>query len=133
MAFDDRNDLTSLEQTNEAASSSDSKPEHDLGPISTSARTSSGAARPNNNENMTEDFATALESFEQEQAELAANEDRVLKGTVVSVNQNYLVVDIGLKSEGVVPIAEVQNHEGTLMFNPGDSIDVMIEKGHTEE
>jgi small subunit ribosomal protein S1 len=82
---------------------------------------------------MTEDFATALESFEQEQAELAANEDRVLKGTVVGVNQNYLVVDIGLKSEGVVPLAEVQDHEGNLKFNPGDSIDVMIEKGHTEE
>jgi len=82
---------------------------------------------------MTEDFATALESFEQEQAELAANEDRVLKGTVVGVNQNYLVVDIGLKSEGVVPIAEVKDHEGNVRFNPGDSIDVMIEKGHTEE
>jgi len=82
---------------------------------------------------MTEDFATALESFEQEQAELAANEDRVLKGTVVGVNQNYLVVDIGLKSEGVVPIAEVQDHEGNLKFQPGDAIDVMIEKGHTEE
>jgi small subunit ribosomal protein S1 len=133
MAFDDRNDLTSLEQTNEAASSSDSKPGHDLDPISTSARRSSGAARPHTNENMTEDFATALESFEQEQAELAANEDRVLKGTVVGVNQNYLVVDIGLKSEGVVPIAEVQDHEGNLKFQPGDSIDVMIEKGHTEE
>jgi small subunit ribosomal protein S1 len=133
MAFDDRNDLTSLEQTNEAASSSDSKPEHDRDPISTSTRRSSGAARPHTNENMTEDFATALESFEQEQAELAANEDRVLKGTVVGVNQNYLVVDIGLKSEGVVPIAEVQDHEGNLKFQPGDSIDVMIEKGHTEE
>ena len=131
--FDDRNDTSPLEQTNEAASSSDSKPDNDLGPISTRTRTPSGAARPHNNENMTEDFATALESFEQEQAELAANEDRVLKGTVVGVNQNYLVVDIGRKSEGVVPIAEVQDHEGNLKFNPGDSIDVMIEKGHTEE
>jgi len=82
---------------------------------------------------MTEDFATALESFEQEQAELAANEDRVLKGTVVSINSNYLVVDIGLKSEGVVPLAEVQDHEGNVRFQPGDSIDVMTEKGHTEE
>src|SRR3954471_20130244 len=132
MAFEDHTNTSSLEQTHEAASQ-ESKPEQNQGPISISERPTRGSARPNNNENMTEDFATALESFEQEQAELAANEDRVLKGTVVSVNQNYLVVDIGLKSEGVVPIAEVQNHEGTLMFNPGDSIDVMIEKGHTEE
>jgi small subunit ribosomal protein S1 len=82
---------------------------------------------------MTEDFATALESFEQEQAELAANEDRVLRGTVVSINSNYLVVDIGLKSEGVVPLEEAKDHEGNLKFQPGDAIDVMVEKGHTEE
>ena len=85
------------------------------------------------NENMTEDFATALESFEQEQAELAANEDRVLKGTVVSINSNYLVVDIGLKSEGVVPLEEAKDHDGNMKFQPGDAIDVMVEKGHTEE
>ena len=82
---------------------------------------------------MTEDFATALESFEQEQAELAANEDRVLKGTVVSTNNTYLVVDIGLKSEGVVALDEVKDHEGNIRFQPGDSIDVLVEKGHTEE
>jgi small subunit ribosomal protein S1 len=82
---------------------------------------------------MTEDFATALESFEQEQAELAANEDRVLKGTVVSINSNYLVVDIGLKSEGVVPLEEAKDHDGNVKFQPGDAIDVMVEKGHTEE
>jgi small subunit ribosomal protein S1 len=82
---------------------------------------------------MTEDFATALESFEQEQAELAANEDRVLKGTVVSINSNYLVVDIGLKSEGVVALEEAKDHDGNVKFQPGDAIDVMVEKGHTEE
>ncbi len=92
-----------------------------------------GVSRNPQNETMTEDFATALESFEQEQAELAANEDRVLKGTVVSINSNYLVVDIGLKSEGVVPLEEAKDHDGNVKFQPGDAIDVMVEKGHTEE
>ena len=82
---------------------------------------------------MTEDFAAALESFEQEQSELAAHEDRVLKGTVISLKPTHVVVDIGLKSEGVVPIAEVQDHEGNVTVQPGQEIDVMIEKGHTEE
>ncbi len=81
----------------------------------------------------TEDFAAALESFEQEQSELAAHEDRVLKGTVISVNPTNVVVDIGLKSEGVVPITEVQDHEGNVTVQPGQEIDVMVEKGHTEE
>jgi len=81
-----------------------------------------------------EDFATALETFEQEQTEAAAQaEDRVLKGTVVSINNNYLVVDVGQKSEGVVPLDEVKDHEGNVKFQPGAEIDVIIEKGHTEE
>jgi small subunit ribosomal protein S1 len=81
-----------------------------------------------------EDFATALETFEQEQTEAAAQaEDRVLKGTVVSINNNYLVVDVGQKSEGVVPLDEVKDHEGNVTFQPGAEIDVIIEKGHTEE
>jgi small subunit ribosomal protein S1 len=89
---------------------------------------------PRHEKETMEDFATALETFEQEQTEAAAQaEDRVLKGTVVSINNNYLVVDVGQKSEGVVPLEEVKDHEGNVKFQPGAEIDVIIEKGHTEE
>ena len=91
------------------------------------------AGRARNEENMTEDFATALESFEQEQSEQALNEDRVLIGTVLSITPQYVVVDVGLKSEGVVPIEEVKDHEGNVSLQPGEQIAVMQEKGHTEE
>ena len=91
------------------------------------------AGRTRNEENMTEDFATALESFEQEQSEQALNEDRVLIGTVLSITPQYVVVDVGLKSEGVVPIEEVKDHEGNVSLQPGEQIAVMQEKGHTEE
>ena len=91
------------------------------------------AGRTRNEENMTEDFATALESFEQEQSEQALAEDRVLTGTVLSITPQYVVVDVGLKSEGVVPLEEVKDHDGNVSFQPGDQIDVMQEKGHTEE
>ncbi len=83
---------------------------------------------------MTDDFATALENFTAEQeAEQAANEDRVIKGTVLKITPTHAVVDVGFKSEGLVPIAEVQDHEGNVKFQPGQEIDVMIEKGETEE
>ena len=113
----------------------DNQPAEQQSPISKTVleKPAEGISRNRQNENMTEDFAAALESFEQEQAELAANEDRVLKGTVVSINSNYLVVDIGLKSEGVVPLEEAKDHDGNVKFQPGDAIDVMVEKGHTEE
>jgi small subunit ribosomal protein S1 len=137
MAFDDiRDDSSSYEQPQDTGLPTDNNQtaEQDR-PISKTVleKPAEGVSRNPQNETMTEDFATALESFEQEQAELAANEDRVLKGTVVSINSSYLVVDIGLKSEGVVPVEEAKDHDGNLKFQPGDAIDVMVEKGHTEE
>lgn len=87
-----------------------------------------------NEKEMTDDFATALENFTAEQAaEQAAHEDRVIKGTVLKITPTHVVVDVGFKSEGLVPIAEVQDHEGNVKFEPGQEIDVMIEKGETEE
>jgi len=99
---------------------------------------STPSSDPSTHENVKEpsmdDFATALENFTAEQeAEKQANEDRVLKGTVLKVTGTHVVVDIGSKSEGMVPIAQVQDHEGNVKFQPGDSIDVMIDKGETEE
>ena len=79
-----------------------------------------------------EDFAAALESFTTE-AEEAASEDHVIHGTVLKVSGSYVFVDIGAKSEGALPIAEVLDHEGKPKFQAGDAIDVMREKGMTEE
>src|SRR5262249_48343181 len=42
-------------------------------------------------------------------------------------------VDIGAKSEGMVPLAEVLGPAGQPKFKPGDEIDVIRDKGETEE
>ena len=80
-----------------------------------------------------EDFAAALENFTTEVEEQQASEDHVLKGTVLKLTPTHVVVDIGAKSEGMLPISEVLDHEGKPKFQPGDEIDVMREKGETEE
>ena len=79
-----------------------------------------------------EDFATALETFTPE-TETVTSEDRVIKGTVVKVTDQHVMVDIGMKSEGVVPLDEVSDHEGNVTVQAGQDIDVMSEKGVTEE
>jgi small subunit ribosomal protein S1 len=79
-----------------------------------------------------EDFAAALENFTTE-TEDTVSEDHVLKGTVLKITPTHVVVDIGAKSEGMLPIAEVLDHEGKPKFSPGDEIDVMREKGEAEE
>jgi len=79
-----------------------------------------------------DDFAAALENFTSESEE-AVSEDHVLKGTVLKLTPTHVVDDIGAKSEGMLPIAEVLDHQGNPRFQPGDEIDVMREKGETEE
>ncbi|MFY9560956.1 MAG: 30S ribosomal protein S1 [Terriglobales bacterium] len=79
-----------------------------------------------------DDFAAALENFTTETEE-SVGEDHVIHGTVVKLTPTHVVVDIGAKSEGMLPIAEVQDHEGKVKVQPGDPIDVMREKGQTEE
>jgi small subunit ribosomal protein S1 len=79
-----------------------------------------------------DDFASALESFTTETEE-AAGEDKVIKGTVLKLTPTHVVVDIGAKSEGMLPLSEVLDHEGKPRFQPGDEISVMRDKGETEE
>ncbi|GAC1659753.1 MAG: 30S ribosomal protein S1 [Acidobacteriaceae bacterium] len=79
------------------------------------------------------DFGNILENFEAENAELAANEDNVLKGTVVKVADKYLIVDVGFKSEGAVPLEQVTDRDGQVKFNPGDQIDVMVDRSESPE
>jgi small subunit ribosomal protein S1 len=79
-----------------------------------------------------EDFAAALESFTTETEE-AVDEDKVIRGTVLKITPTHVVVDIGAKSEGMLPLSEVTDHEGNAKVQPGDEIDVMREKGETEE
>jgi small subunit ribosomal protein S1 len=79
-----------------------------------------------------DDFAAALQSFETETEE-AVGDDHVIKGTVVKLTATHVVVDIGAKSEGMLPLTEILDHEGNPKFQPGAEIDVLREKGQTEE
>ena len=71
-----------------------------------------------------EDFGQLLESFEQK----TAAEGELLKGTVLKISGDDVVVDIGLKSEGVVPRREFLAPDGSLRVHPGDQIDVIVER-----
>ena len=83
-----------------------------------------------------DDFSQALAAFEREQAaEAAAVEaygDKIVSGKVEKQTEKYLVVDVGLKSEGLVPLEQVVDHTGTVKFQPGDIIDVVIEREEAE-
>ncbi|HXE95829.1 MAG TPA: 30S ribosomal protein S1 [Dongiaceae bacterium] len=52
--------------------------------------------------------------------------DKIIEGTVVRVDQDTVLVDVGLKSEGHVPAAEFLNAAGELEVKIGDKIRVLM-------
>jgi len=106
--------------------------EHDTPENDTPENVAPDNSAPANAAAGSDDFAAALQNFETETEE-SVGDDHVIKGTVVKLTATHVVVDIGTKSEGMVPIAEVLDHEGKPKFQPGDEIDVMRDKGETEE
>jgi small subunit ribosomal protein S1 len=81
-----------------------------------------------------EDFAAALESFDREQAAEAAQayDDNVVTGTVIKLTDKHVVVDVGLKSEGLIPLEQVLDHNGQPKLKAGDTVEVVVEREEAE-
>ena len=78
-----------------------------------------------NNTSESESFADLLaESF----AENSRIEGSVVKGKVISIENDVAVVDVGLKSEGRISIKEFNSLGNEITINAGDLVDVYIEK-----
>jgi small subunit ribosomal protein S1 len=73
-----------------------------------------------------EDLEQMMEDFPAHFAPPAEGE--VLQGRVVKVTPQDVFVDIGFKSEGIVPRTQLENPDGTLAVQPGDVIDVMLDR-----
>ena len=83
-----------------------------------------------------EDFAAALESFDREQAAEAAaqafDDTTIVAGTVIKLTDKHVVVDVGLKSEGLIPLEQVLDHTGQPKLKAGDPVEVVIEREDPE-
>jgi small subunit ribosomal protein S1 len=55
-------------------------------------------------------------------------EGEVVKGTVLKVNENEVIVDVGFKSEGMIPVDEFTDESGQVTVQPGDIVDVLLER-----
>ncbi|RYY78241.1 MAG: 30S ribosomal protein S1 [Moraxellaceae bacterium] len=73
---------------------------------------------------MTESFAAL---FEESQLNLDVEKGAVIQGTVVNIDSDWVTVDTGLKSEGVVPRSEFLNDNRELEVAVGDTVDVVVE------
>jgi small subunit ribosomal protein S1 len=72
--------------------------------------------------------------FEQSMAEAdLGREGEIVTGTVVHVGRDVVVVDIGGKSEGVIPLAEFLSQGAEAAVKAGDKVDVYIESRENDE
>lgn len=56
------------------------------------------------------------------------SEGEVVKGRVVSVTEDDVMVDVGFKSEGMIPIEEFEDAAGEVTVEPGDEVEVLLER-----
>ncbi len=56
------------------------------------------------------------------------NEGEIVAGTVIAITANDVVVDVGYKSEGLVPIHEFSSRDGKLQIGVGDEVEVLLEQ-----
>jgi small subunit ribosomal protein S1 len=60
-------------------------------------------------------------------------EGEVVRGTIIQVNEDYVMVDIGYKSEGQIRISEFLDEEGEVKAKVGDEVDVLLEYREDED
>ncbi len=73
---------------------------------------------------MSENFA---EMFEQSISKMNMRVGEIITGEVVDINRDVVIVNAGLKSEGVIPVEQFYNENGELDVQVGDTVEVALD------
>jgi small subunit ribosomal protein S1 len=78
-----------------------------------------------------EDYADLLDKYQFKASELAPG--KMTKGTIIKVTATHVLVDIGSKSEGIIPAEDFQNRKEMESLKPGDKIETILERRNIKE
>jgi small subunit ribosomal protein S1 len=67
------------------------------------------------------------ELFEESLQTLEMRPGSIVKGTVLAIDSDWVTVNAGLKSEGIIPTEQFKDDNGVLSVQVGDVVDVAIE------
>ncbi|EIS8319389.1 30S ribosomal protein S1 [Salmonella enterica] len=73
---------------------------------------------------MTESFA---QLFEESLKEIVTRPGSIVRGVVVAIDKDVVLVDAGLKSESAIPAEQFKNAQGELEIQVGDEVDVALD------
>jgi small subunit ribosomal protein S1 len=78
-----------------------------------------------------QEYARLLDLYDNSFRNIAEGE--VVKGTVLKVTPSEVIVDVGYKSEGIIAIDEFVDENGQVTVQPGDTVDVLLERTEDRE
>ena len=81
------------------------------------------AAEAKEDENNFENLLAAYEGRTQ-----SFSEGEVIKGRVIAISGGGVIVDVGFKSEGIIPVEQFLNDRGEVTVKTGDDVDVFLEQ-----
>ncbi|WP_192456779.1 30S ribosomal protein S1 [Musicola keenii] len=73
---------------------------------------------------MTESFA---QLFEESLKEIETRPGSIVRGVVVAIDKDVVLVDAGLKSESAIPVEQFKNAQGEIEIQVGDEVDVALD------
>ncbi|MCH2188110.1 S1 RNA-binding domain-containing protein, partial [Myxococcota bacterium] len=59
-------------------------------------------------------------------------EGELAQGKILSIDDDFVTVDVGFKSEGMIASWEFMDDDGNLLFGPGDTVEVLVEDAEDE-
>jgi small subunit ribosomal protein S1 len=82
-------------------------------------------------DDMGEEYLELVRMYDESMRNLSEGE--VVTGRIIEISGNQVVVDVGYKSEGLVPREEFTDRDGNLTVKVGEEVDVLLEKTEDTE
>ncbi len=88
--------------------------------------------KPEKDDHITsEDYKSLLEHYQFNAKELTPG--KIIKGKVIKITPAHVLVDVGFKSEGIIPIEEFNQSLSAGDIHPGDEVEAVLERGNLRE
>lgn len=101
--------------------------------LETEASTEESLTNLDNDSKQEEDSAEINIEEMYEQSLRQIQEGELITGEIIKIDEEYVLVDIGYKSEGIIPIREFKDADGKLTAKAGDKVDVVLERKENDE
>lgn len=77
------------------------------------------------------DYENLLDQYQFNAKEIAPG--KIIKGKVIKVTSTHALIDIGFKSEGIIPMEDFNNTLDKSEIHPGDNIEAIVERSDLKE